>query len=269
LITRIIHILTDKTLPTADLVSRVRNLYNKRVFDVRFLIPVLNGLSKEEIITALPKLIQLNPNVVKEVFNRLLGIHADSKTQHASPITPEELMVELHCMEVSGAASKCDIKSVIRATSLCFAESEIYSQDVLAKVINQLVEVNPLPTLLMRTVIQTLNLHPRLIGFVMNILARLIRKQVWTQPKIWEGFVKCCQRTLPKSIPILLMLPHVQLKQVLEEEGDLKIAAGNYVMGLSEQQQSQIPAQTLDVIMHLSNYDSKGLLMIEKREILS
>jgi len=54
-------------LPSVDLVSRVRNLYAKRVSDVRFLIPVLNGLSKSEILSALPKLIKLNPNVVKEV----------------------------------------------------------------------------------------------------------------------------------------------------------------------------------------------------------
>ena len=54
-------------LPSVELVSRVRNLYSKRVSDVRFLIPVLNGLSKAEILSALPKLIKLNPNVVKEV----------------------------------------------------------------------------------------------------------------------------------------------------------------------------------------------------------
>lgn len=54
-------------LPSADLVNRVRNLYAKRVSDVRFLIPVLNGLTKQEILTALPKLIKLNPVVVKEV----------------------------------------------------------------------------------------------------------------------------------------------------------------------------------------------------------
>jgi len=54
-------------LPSTELVSRVRNLYVKRVSDVRFLIPVLNGLAKSEIIGALPKLIKLNPNVVKEV----------------------------------------------------------------------------------------------------------------------------------------------------------------------------------------------------------
>jgi len=33
-------------VPSPELVDRVRDLYQKRVSDVRFLIPVLNGLSK-------------------------------------------------------------------------------------------------------------------------------------------------------------------------------------------------------------------------------
>lgn len=32
--------------PSPELVERVRDLYHKRVPDVRFLIPVLNGLTK-------------------------------------------------------------------------------------------------------------------------------------------------------------------------------------------------------------------------------
>lgn len=76
LVTRIIHVLTDKQQPSPELVIRVRELYQRRVpTDVRFLIPVLNGLTKKEVIAALPRLIKLNPVVVKEVFNRLLGIH--------------------------------------------------------------------------------------------------------------------------------------------------------------------------------------------------
>lgn len=47
--------------------AKVRELYQTRVSDVRFLIPVLNGLTKKEVIAALPKLIKLNPIVVKEV----------------------------------------------------------------------------------------------------------------------------------------------------------------------------------------------------------
>lgn len=81
----------------------------------------------------------------------------------------------------------------LSATSLCFNEKNIYTQEVLAVVIQKLMEQTPLPTLLMRTVIQSLAMYPRLSGFVMNILQRLIVKQVWKQPKVWEGFVKCCE----------------------------------------------------------------------------
>jgi len=41
----------------------------------------------------------------------------------------------------------------------------------------QLMDTTPLPTLLMRTVIQSLAMYPKLIGFVMNIMQRLIIKQ--------------------------------------------------------------------------------------------
>ena len=41
------------------------------------------------------------------------------------------------------------------ASSLCFAEKTIYTQEVLAVVLHQLMEMNPLPTLFMRTVIFT------------------------------------------------------------------------------------------------------------------
>lgn len=59
--------------PTPALIEQVRNLYQHRVPDVRFLIPVLNGLTKKEVLAVLPKLIKLNPDVVKRVFQRLLG----------------------------------------------------------------------------------------------------------------------------------------------------------------------------------------------------
>lgn len=55
---------------------------------------------------------------------------------------------------------------------------QVYTQEVLAVVLQQLMDQTPLPTLLMRTVIQALGSYPRLSGFVMNILQRLIVKQV-------------------------------------------------------------------------------------------
>jgi len=93
---------------------------------------------------------------------------------YPSPLSPTELLIALH--NIDGA--KCDMKTIMKATSLCFMERSVYTQEVLAVVMQQLMDQNPLPTLFMRTVLQSLTLYPRLSGFVMNILQRLIVKQV-------------------------------------------------------------------------------------------
>ncbi|XP_041035372.1 symplekin isoform X2 [Carcharodon carcharias] len=313
LVTRCLHILTDKVPPSPELVKRVRDLYHKRVPDVRFLIPVLNGLEKvqfgehwlscwtllswpfsvhkasvvsslfafgvgwvenltsgililslyasfeqgapdadhekelwsKEVIQALPKLIKLNPIVVKEVFNRLLGTtHGEGVSAAISPLTPGDLLIALHNID----STKCDMKSIIKATNLCFAERNVYTSEVLAVVMQQLMEQSPLPMLLMRTVIQSLTMYPRLGGFVMNILSRLIMKQVWKYPKVWEGFIKCCQRTKPQSFQVLLQLPPTQLANVFEKCPELREPLLTHVRSFTPHQQNHIPKSIMTVL---------------------
>ncbi|KAI1301500.1 Symplekin [Halotydeus destructor] len=246
LVTRVIHVLTDKQSPSTELVSRVRDLYHKRVPDVRFLIPVLNGLSKREVIAELHKLIKLNPVVVKEVFNKLLGVNAPdtNTTSFQIPLTPTELLIALHNIK----PSDCDVKTVIKATSLCFAEKSIYTAEVLSVVMQQLVDQNPLPTLLMRTVIQSLSLYPVLIGNVMGILHKLSLKKVWTDKKIWEGFIKCCQKTKPRSFQVLLQLPPPQLQTVFDSSSDFKLALQEHINSLNDVQRAHVPHSLLEVI---------------------
>ncbi|CAG5043566.1 unnamed protein product [Parnassius apollo] len=188
LLTRLVHILTEKAPPSHELVSRVRELYATRVSDVRFLIPVLNGLSKKEILAALPKLIKLNPVVVKEVFNKLLGLQ--NPNEEHSPVSPEDLLVELHLID----PSKADLKYIIKATAICFAEKNTYTQDVLSAVLQRLAEEPDIPVLMMRSVLQALTLHPGLAPLALDILRLLIDKEVWTHKVAWEGWVKCCER---------------------------------------------------------------------------
>lgn len=244
LVTRCLHILTDKVPPSPELVERVRDLYHKRVPDVRFLIPVINGLEKKEVIQALPKLIKLNPIVVKEVFNRLLGTQHSEGSSSMSPLTPGELLIALHNID----STKCDMKSIIKATNLCFGEKNVYTSEVLAVVMQQLMEQSPLPILLMRTVIQSLTMYPRLGGFVMNILSRLIVKQVWKYPKVWEGFVKCCQRTKPQSFSVLLQLPPAQLTSVFERCPEMRDPLLQHVHSFTPHQQAHIPASVMAVL---------------------
>lgn len=87
--------------------------------------------SQREIISALPKLIKLSQPVVKEVFNRLLGLNgtylpsssfsqqfrfylsAASEVAHASPILPSELLIALHQI----SSDECDLKITMNGKS--------------------------------------------------------------------------------------------------------------------------------------------------------
>lgn len=263
LVTRCLHILTDKVPPSPELVERVRDLYHKRVPDVRFLIPVINGLEKNEVIQALPKLIKLNPIVVKEVFNRLLGTQHSEGSSSVSPLTPGDLLIALHNID----STKCDMKSIIKATNLCFGEKNVYTSEVLAVVMQQLMEQSPLPMLLMRTVIQSLTMYPRLGGFVMNILSRLIIKQVWKYPKVWEGFVKCCQRTKPQSYSVLLQLPPAQLSGVFERCPEMRDPLLQHVHSFTPHQQAHIPASIMSVLEANKKPEPKPVEPVVEKEM--
>ena len=63
-------------------------------------------------IAALPKLIRLNPIVVKEVFHRLLMSHQADSSAGQSPLTPAELLIALHNID----PNKCDMKSIIKGS---------------------------------------------------------------------------------------------------------------------------------------------------------
>jgi symplekin len=88
----------------------------------------------------------------------------------------------------------------------------------------------------MRTVIQSVTMYPKLTGFVIIMMQRLISKQVWKYPKVWEGFIKCCQRIKSISHQVLLQLPPVQLKEVLATAPDLREHVLKHVSTLNPQQ---------------------------------
>lgn len=50
----------------------------------------------------------------------------------------------------------------------------------------------------------------------------ILPPQVWKYPKVWEGFIKCCQRTKPQSFQVILQLPPQQLSAVFEKCPELR-----------------------------------------------
>ncbi|KAG5676157.1 hypothetical protein PVAND_006006 [Polypedilum vanderplanki] len=242
LVTRIIYILTETQTPSLEMVEKVKNLYNTKLNDVRILIPIILHIPKKEIIAALPKFLKLNPQLMKDVFLRLLGVKNDALKSNLQPITPTELLVALHAIDTSQA----ELRLIVKATSLCLAEKEVYTHEVLGVVMQQLVEMNPLPTLLMRTVIQSHTMYPRLSGFITNLLQRLIVKQVWKNKLIWDGFVKCCQRL--QCMGVLVQLPTAQLQDALTICPDLKNPLIEYAREMNKHQMGHVTQNILDIL---------------------
>lgn len=71
-----------------------------------------------------------------------------------------------------------EIPIILRACLHCFAERRLFTQERLSAAIGQLLDQPVLPTLFLRTVMQALAHYPRLAGYVINVLFRLIHKQV-------------------------------------------------------------------------------------------
>ncbi|CAF5227307.1 unnamed protein product, partial [Rotaria magnacalcarata] len=70
----------------------------------------------------------------------------------------------------------------------------------------------------------------------------------WKQPRIWEGFIKCCEKTRPHSYSILLQLPPAQLKHVLQITSELRDGLVGHIRSMSSAQHSSIPSSRLIVI---------------------
>ncbi len=147
--------------------------------------------------------------IVRQVFvdlnspKTIPGSEGTAETVKPALISPVELMIVLHTLEDTIGLKRAVegmilimrflmyLKSLV-ATSICFDLKEVYTQEVLAMVLQQLVDLAKLPILLMRTVIQSVTIYKELSGFVNSILTRLIMKKIWTFPKLWDGFIRCC-----------------------------------------------------------------------------
>ncbi|KAI3939281.1 hypothetical protein MKW92_051353 [Papaver armeniacum] len=198
LLLQVLHILTDGTVPSPDLVYTVKKLYDSKLKDVGILIPVLSSLPKEEVLPIFPKLVNLPADKFQTALARML-----QGSSHSSPIlSPAEVLIAIHGIdpEKDGIA----LKKVMDACNACFEQRQVFTQQVLAKVLNQLVEQIPLPLLFMRTVLQAIGAFPALVDFIMEILSRLVTKQIWKYPKLWVGFLKCALLTQPQSFGVLL-----------------------------------------------------------------
>uniref|UniRef100_A0A2P2K4N9 Symplekin n=1 Tax=Rhizophora mucronata TaxID=61149 RepID=A0A2P2K4N9_RHIMU len=218
----VLQVLTQETTPSADLIATVKHLYETKLKDATILIPILSSLSKNEVLPIFPRLVSLPI----EKFQMAVA-HILQGSAHTGPaLTPAEVLVAIH--DISPEKDGLPLKKVTDVCSACFEQRTVFTQQVFSKALNQMVDQTPLPLLFMRTVIQAIDAFPSLVDFVMEILSKLVSRQVWKMPKLWVGFLKCVSQTRPHSFRVLLQLPPPQLESALNKHGNLRVPLASY-----------------------------------------
>ncbi|XP_058221986.1 uncharacterized protein LOC131331993 isoform X2 [Rhododendron vialii] len=222
LLTQVLHILSEGSMPSADLIATVKHLYETKLQDPAILIPILSSLSKTEVLPIFPRLLELPSDKFQTALAHILQGSA-----HTGPaLTPAEVLVAIH--GINPEKDRLSLKKITDVCSACFEQRTVFTQQVLAKALNQMVDQTPLPLLFMRTVIQAIDAFPSLVDFVMEILSKLVSKQIWRMPKLWVGFLKCVSQTQPHSFHVLLQLPPQQLESALNKYASLRGSLAAY-----------------------------------------
>ncbi|GLT37611.1 hypothetical protein SLA2020_119170 [Shorea laevis] len=216
LLMQVLHTLTEGTVPSKELIFAIKKLFDAKLKDIEILVPVLPFLPRDEVLLLFPHIVNLPPDKFQAALTRVLqgSSHSDQV------LSPAEVLIAIHGIDPD--RDRIPLKKITDACNACFEQREIFTQQVLAKVLNQLVEQIPLPLLFMRTVLQAIGAFPALVEFIMEILSRLVSKQIWKYPKLWVGFLKCAQLTKPQSFSVLLQLPPPQLENALNRTPGLK-----------------------------------------------
>uniref|UniRef100_A0A0E0C6I1 Symplekin C-terminal domain-containing protein n=1 Tax=Oryza meridionalis TaxID=40149 RepID=A0A0E0C6I1_9ORYZ len=226
LVTLILQTLTEDSTPSAELVAAVKHLYETKLKDASILIPLLSSFPKEEVLPIFPRLVDLPPDRFQDALARILQGSA-----HTGPaLTPAEVLIAIH--DINPEKDRVALKKVTDACTACFEQ--------------RTVDNVPIPLLFMRTVIQALDAFPALVDFVMEILSRLVNKQIWKMPKLWVGFLKLAYQTQPRSFDVILQLPPPQLEIALNKYPNLRTPLCSFVN--QRNMHSILPRQILKVL---------------------
>ncbi|CDZ97637.1 mRNA cleavage and polyadenylation factor II complex, subunit PTA1 [Phaffia rhodozyma] len=246
----------EKTKLSVPLVALVKSLVAERELSPKFILHILVELDKAEIRKQLPRIISIlggqvpEPDLVHQILSQLLTTPPQTffaegngnipRVKPSEQFSPAELMVLLHhCEKDSG------LKATRDAIDICFSMTDVYRSEVLAVVMQQIVDEPELPTLFLPTIIKSVRTYKSLTGFVStSLLSRLITKKIWTSPQPWEGFFRCARVLGMASYGALLQLPREQLKEIVSRPDGKALKAGlrDFVLKKAGGNTNRLPA---------------------------
>lgn len=108
-----------------------------------------------------------------------------------------------------------NIESAKNITKLCI-DNPGFSESVVMFAIPKM-EMDALPPLFMRSVILSYMKLPSLKKFVVLLLYKLVRRAIWLDPGLFEGFIKTLEIIGDESVSVIAQMPPEQIAEVLRK----------------------------------------------------
>ncbi|KAG0361453.1 hypothetical protein BGX24_005342 [Mortierella sp. AD032] len=239
LVLRIIFILTDGVRPSPGLVSAVQAAVIQHDLNARFLVPIISGLNKEEVLASLPRIVSLlkgterERRTVTDVFMKLLsGSSGAAGAPAAGPGAPTNNAPGQQNGAVSGVQGSGGNSGHLarRDSNSGMSAPQNHARGPVLSPSELLIQLHLMEDVVgWKAACEAITLYKNLVGFVNSmILARMIQKNVWSRPVLWKGFVRCAKMMQPTSASVIASLPRQQLKEVLTMEPSLKESVDAY-----------------------------------------
>ncbi|WKY13110.1 hypothetical protein Q1695_004153 [Nippostrongylus brasiliensis] len=247
-VARVVHLLTERQTATKEVVNRMKKLHEDRKTDVRSLIPILNGLEKEDIVRILPLYVlkAAFQNSVGLVFKRLLT--SRSVDTGEPTLTAADLLYEYHKVQ-SSTPEEFEVQT---ANLRELMESRAMTREAVADGIERLMELNPLPALFYCTLVIVYKKFPSLDSFLGNIVQKVIAKDLSTRDEITRKAFYRALNSL-KTVAYSAILTKFSMEEFEEFLGhcnraETLSALKDFLPTLSNHQQKNISSSIIEMI---------------------
>ncbi|KAE9552962.1 hypothetical protein FO519_003839 [Halicephalobus sp. NKZ332] len=192
LIARFVTLLTDRVDPTPELVERLKNLVARYNSDVRALIPILSGMSKEECLDLVPQFV-LNPSCMKSVPTFYRKILRSTNPQTKQPlVTVNELIMKLHSIQDVNKKAATILQTNIDVLVVDKANEFLEECEKIPAAIEALSDLPEINHFVFHSIERLFDKYPALGPSISKTLLKCSKKKPWkTYPEAWEGFKSC------------------------------------------------------------------------------
>eukprot|EP00002_Diphylleia_rotans_P029113 TRINITY_DN5908_c0_g2_i1.p1 TRINITY_DN5908_c0_g2~~TRINITY_DN5908_c0_g2_i1.p1 ORF type:complete len:826 (+),score=178.94 TRINITY_DN5908_c0_g2_i1:68-2545(+) len=207
-----VQIISDYGWMTPVIGAALKETFAQRGQDARFLIPVIHFLTKEDFAQSLPHILLMKPTACSIALDKLMN----GTCKHVSAI---DLVINLHTIDHT--KYKIHIKKIVDSIEYCFDKRNVYTQEVLERILFRLLGHSSIPGLTMRTIIQAISMYPKLRPTAIRILQELVQREVWKVDVLWKGFMKCVLEYRPETYDVVVKLPSQPMQSLFVQYPEL------------------------------------------------